>query len=259
MMRLPVPYISQIDEGRLAINDCGPACALMVARAYGRALNTGIDDLYRRYGWADKGLYVSTIQTLLSNLGVSCTRIQGNLQKLDGWVQAGFPAILLIDLYGGHFAVATGLTADGYLIHDPYRRGAEGAYMEIPDARMEALWGPHGQYNYTAIVPDKPLLGEEGDNMADLNKARQHLAAARASIDAATAALQGEAPAPAPPAGQTLEVYNAANGLRIRQTPNGVIVGALRNGQRVHELERRDGWVRHDAGGWSSAAYLRPI
>src|SRR5690606_13575976 len=78
---LPVPYISQVDEGR-PINDCGPACALMVARAYGKALDTSIDDLYARYRWPDDALAVFTITQLLSSLGVPCHRAIGSLAQL---------------------------------------------------------------------------------------------------------------------------------------------------------------------------------
>lgn len=250
---LPVPYISQIDEGRLAINDCGPASALMVARAYGHALGTSIDDLYRRYGWPDAGLYVSTIMGLLRDLGVPNSYRRGSLPVLRGWLDAGLPPILLVDLYGGHFVVATGYHAGGFTMHDPYWRGDAGRHITISDADMERIWGPHGQYHYTAIVPASPL----GDDMADIQTIKAALAAMQVELDRANAALGDSQGGPSP--GPVLEVYGTgSDSLRVRSAPNGTIIGALRPGQRVRELERRDGWVRHDAGGWSSAAYLRP-
>ena len=93
--------------------------------------------------------------------------------------------------------------------------------------------------------------------MADIEKARVKIEEARAALTAAMAALEGGTPAPMP--GPVLEVYNTGGAtLRVRETPNGRIIGALMPGQRVRELERRDGWVRHDAGGWSHGDYLRP-
>ena len=257
MSVLPVPYISQIDEGRLAINDCGPACALMVARAYGKALDTSIDDLYRRHNLPDTGLAVSTIMLLLAS-GVPCHRATGSLAQLRRWIDERTPPILLVDLYGGHFVVATGYHDGGFTMHDPYWRGDAGAHITISDAEMARIWGTHGdQYDWTAIVPNEPLGSEEGDVMADIEKARVKIEEARAALTAALEALEGDAPTPTP--GPVLEVYNTGGAtLRVRETPNGPIIGALMPGQRVRELERRDGWVRHDAGGWSHGDYLRP-
>ena len=256
MTTLPVPYISQIDEGR-PINDCGPACALMVARAYGKALDTSIDDLYARHGWADRPLAVSTIMQLLSSLGVPCHRATGSLAQLRRWIDERTPPILLVDLYGGHFVVATGYHDGGFTMHDPYWRGDAGAHITISDAEMARIWGPHGQYNWTAIVPSITLPG--GEMAVDIAAAQQKIREAHAALTAAMEALTDDAPTPMPEPGPVLEVYNTGGAtLRVRSAPNGTIIGALRPGQRVRELERRDGWVRHDAGGWSHGDYLRP-
>ena len=258
MTTLPVPYISQIDEGRLAINDCGPACALMVARAYGKAHDTSIDDLYRWHNLPDTGLAVSTIMLLLADLGVPCHRATGSLAQLRRWIDERTPPILLVDLYGGHFVVATGYHDGGFTMHDPYWRGDAGAHITISDAEMARIWGTHGdQYNWTAIVPNEPLAGGDKEEAMDIQKARAAIEAAHANLVQALEALEGDAPAPSP--GPVLEVYNTDGAtLRVRETPNGRIVGALMPGQRVRELERRNGWVRHDAGGWSHGDYLRP-
>jgi len=268
---LPVPYISQIDEGR-PINDCGPACALMVARAYGKAHDTSIDDLYARHKLADAPLLVSTIMQLLSSLGVPCHRETASLARLRALLDEGHPAILLVDygpvmaaglhqfsIRGGHFVVATGHGPGYVTVHDPYQTDARGAHVRWPEAVLDAAWRPHGQYNYTAIVPDEPLGSKEGDVMADIEKARVKIQEAHAALTAAMEALTDDTPTPMPEPGPVLEVFNTGGAtLRVRSAPNGPIIGALRPGQRVRELERRDGWVRHDAGGWSSAAYLRP-
>ena len=255
MSTLPIPYISQRDEGR-PINDCGPACALMVARGYGHALDTSIDDLYRWHNLPDTGLAVSTIMRLLSSLGVPCHRATGSLAQLRRWIDERTPPILLVDLYGGHFVVATGYHDGGFTMHDPYWFGDDGAHITISDTEMARIWGPHGnQYNWTAIVPASPL----GDDMADIQKARAAIEAAHANLVQALEALEGDAPPPMPSPGPVLEVYGTGGAtLRVRSAPNGPIIGALMPGQRVRELERRDGWVRHDAGGWSHGDYLRP-
>ena len=180
MTTLPVPYISQIDEGR-PINDCGPASALMVARAYGKALDTSIDDLYARHGWADGPLAVSTIMQLLADLGVPCHRETASLARLRALLDEGHPAILLVDygpvmaaglhqfsIRGGHFVVATGYGPGYVTVHDPYQTGARGAHVRWPEAVLDTAWRPHGQYNYTLIAPDEPLGSEKGDVMADI-------------------------------------------------------------------------------------------
>jgi len=253
---LPVPYISQIDEGR-PINDCGPACALMVARGYGHALDTSIDDLYARHGWADVPLAVSTIMQLLSSLGVPCHRATGSLAQLRRWIDERTPPILLVDLYGGHFVVATGYGSGYVTVHDPYQTGARGAHVRWPEAVLDAAWRPHGQYNYTAIVPSIALPG--GEMAVDIAKARAAIEAAHSKLVEALETLTDDAPTPMPEPGPVLEVFNTGGAtLRVRSAPNGTVIGALRPGQRVRELERRDGWVRHDAGGWSHGDYLRP-
>jgi len=255
-MTLPIPYISQRDEGR-PINDCGPACALMVARGYGKAHATSIDDLYRWHNLPDTGLAVSTIMRLLSSLGVPCHRATGSLAQLRRWIDERTPPILLVDLYGGHFVVATGYHDGGFTMHDPYWRGDAGAHITISDAEMARIWGPHGQYNWTAIVPSITLPG--GEMAVDIAKARAAIEAAHSKLVEALEALEGDAPTPMPEPGPVLEVYNTGGAtLRVRSAPNGTIIGALKPGQRVRELERRDGWVRHDAGGWSHGYYLRP-
>ena len=255
MSVLPVPYISQVDEGR-PINDCGPACALMVARAYGKALDTSIDDLYARHGWADGALAVSTIMRLLASLGVPCHRATGSLAQLRRWIDERTPPILLVDLYGGHFVVATGYHDGGFTMHDPYWRGDAGAHITISDAEMARIWGTHGdQYNWTTIVPSITLPG--GEMAVDIAKARAAIEAAHSKLVEALEALEGDAPAPSP--GPVLEVYGTGGAtLRVRETPNGRIIGALMPGQRVRELERQGAWVRHSGGGWSHGDYLRP-
>ena len=269
MTTLPVPYISQIDEGR-PINDCGPASALMVARAYGKAHDTSIDDLYARHKLADAPLLVSTIMQLLADLGVPCHRETAGLARLRALLDEGHPAILLVDyapvmaanlhqfaIKGGHFVVATGYGPGYVTVHDPYQTGARGAHVRWPEAVLDAAWRPHGQYNYTAIVPSIALPG--GEMAVDIAAAQQKIREAHAALTAAMEALTDDAPTPMPPPGPVLEVYNTGGAtLRVRSVPNGPIIGALMPGQRVRELERRDGWVRHDAGGWSHGDYLRP-
>lgn len=271
MTTLPVPYISQIDEGR-PINDCGPASALMVARAYGKALDTSIDDLYARHGWADVPLAVSTIMNVLDGLFVPCHRETASLARLRALLDEGHPVILLVDygpvmaaglhqfsIRGGHFVVATGHGPGYFTVHDPYQTDARGAHVRWPEAVLDAAWRPHGQYNYTAIVPDEPLVGGDEEEAMDIQKARAAIEAAHANLVQALEALTDDAPTPMPSPGPVLEVFNTGGAtLRVRETPNGRIIGALMPGQRVRELERRDGWVRHDAGGWSHGDYLRP-
>lgn len=268
MTILPIPYISQIASGRPA-NDCGPACALMVARAYGLARNTTIDDVYAQYGLPDEPLSVNRVMGILRDLGVACHRETGNLGQLRNWLDARTPPILLVDLYGGHFAVATGYSGTSYTIHDPYKAGVAGRNNVYTTASLEAMWGPHSQYNYTAIVPAEALGGS-----VDIDGARTQIEAAQGALDdlwaayliadgkldAALLALEGEPEPPAPPDDMgEYEVYGTNNqSLFVRDAPGGAAVGRLWPGDVVTVYEESGAWLRHSGGGWSHGDYLRP-
>lgn len=245
MRTLNIPYVSQIDEGR-PINDCGPASALMVARAYGLARDTSIDALYRQYGWPDTGLAVSTIASLLEEIGVAVvvSRGGGGLNKLRAFIEAGFPPILLVDWYGGHFMVGTAWVEGGFLVHDSNRRGDEGKNIYVPDDDMETIWEPHGQYNYTAIVPKTPLATGEND-VVDKDAVLAEINKAHAALTAAAALLEANAPAPEP------EYVTLTRQFNFRKHPNtsggtwglmpsgttfekiGVVTGEYYNGSTV--------------------------
>ena len=76
----PVPYASQIGAGAAAPNDCGQACAAMLARING--INAQVDDVTRHYtqqgnGWA-YGTYTSLdqAQAYLASVGIATTKQQ---------------------------------------------------------------------------------------------------------------------------------------------------------------------------------------
>jgi len=74
----PVPYATQIGDGAVAPNDCGQACAAMLARMNG--INAQVDDITRHYtqqgnGW-QYGTYTSLdqAQMYLASVGIATTK-----------------------------------------------------------------------------------------------------------------------------------------------------------------------------------------
>src|SRR6266508_253748 len=68
---LSVPYVSQEVQGALRVhNDCGPACAAMLLRAYHPNSSTNVDDLFLRVSKADNFLNVSQLKSILVSEGL---------------------------------------------------------------------------------------------------------------------------------------------------------------------------------------------
>lgn len=86
----PVPYAPQVGAGAEDPNDCGQACAAMVAAMFG--VNVLVSDVTRHYvqqgnGWR-RGTYTSLdqAQAYLNSVGVATTKAQLNWGEIPGTI-----------------------------------------------------------------------------------------------------------------------------------------------------------------------------
>lgn len=106
----PVPYASQIGAGAVAPNDCGQACAAMLARMNG--VNAQVDDVTRHYtqqgnGWA-YGTYTSLdqAQAYLASVGIATTKQQlapGAIPDQIGIALIAYSQLNRFNAYDGNF------------------------------------------------------------------------------------------------------------------------------------------------------------
>lgn len=140
MPLLSVPYVSQtsVTASRYR-NDCGIACALMVAKHRNPDANYTVDNLakHTRLVTRDKGLTPADLIQLLKLLQVeSHARHTLSLDALKGQIDSGKPVILLVNYKYfqskafGHYVTLVGYEGDEFIVHDPYLRG--------PNYRMSA-------------------------------------------------------------------------------------------------------------------------
>jgi hypothetical protein len=131
---LPVPYVSQLgEEAQTRVNDCGPACVVMLLRAYQKSALTP-DEFYARFAIkGDPYLHASQLMSAMGTLGLQTEFRSGlTVQDLFGVLAAGKPAIVLLGykafseagltekmFAGPHFAVAVGLDVKNIYLHDP--------------------------------------------------------------------------------------------------------------------------------------------
>lgn len=156
MNNLPVPYISQITPGALIHNnDCGAACALMVARTYNQAKDKTVDQIYDRIAPAgDIPLSASGLQAALGYYGVKSLWMAGvHIHDMYDVLADWKPIIALIhydplvkaeltekkSFRGAHFVVVTGMDIKSICIHDPYTTES-GENLDVPIVVFEQAW-----------------------------------------------------------------------------------------------------------------------
>lgn len=150
---LPVPYISQLGPGaETRVNDCGPACAAMLLRAYQKSSLTP-DEFYARFAIkGDPYLHASQLMSAMGTLGLQTEFRAGmTVQDLFAVLAAGKPAIVLMSykplaeagltekpFAGPHFAVAVGVDVKNIYLNDPlYSDPLEGEARPYP---LEVFW-----------------------------------------------------------------------------------------------------------------------
>jgi hypothetical protein len=175
---LEVPYVTQKDPATAgySINDCGPACVAMMARAIGKSLTP--DQIYRDAHITTKGgLYVWQVQKAANLYGLNLQyhdkSSDSSLSALKRWVDEGRPALVLVNytpimqaglhqstIIGGHYVVVVGYDDNTMHVHDPYWNGTGGAYRKWPIPVFNNAWYQYGTvYTRIALVPAAKIAG----------------------------------------------------------------------------------------------------
>lgn len=137
----PVPYASQVGAGAVAPNDCGQACAAMLARMHG--LNVTVDDVTKHYtaqgnGW-QYGTYTSLdqAQAYLNSVGIDTVKQSlgvGAIPDGIGIALIAYSQLNRLNAYDQnfynapnayHFVVFVVASDDSVMVNDPLWPNAE--------------------------------------------------------------------------------------------------------------------------------------
>jgi len=123
---------------------CGPACADMVLRFYGRSVPFGAieDDVLTSAQYRGERIGFSTPGGVASGLrrnGVTCKVTRGSLRYLRRQVSMDRPCVALLrsgrDMW--HWVVVVGYTREGFWLADPFT----GRREWISSENMDSSWG----------------------------------------------------------------------------------------------------------------------
>jgi hypothetical protein len=160
VLRLKVPYRTQLDGTPWAEANCGPTTLAMVLEGRGLEVTSGqvrklVLDAQGLWG-NDTGVYMEALAEVASQYGVRVIGLQDHSGSLRAWsveevraqVQLGRPVILQVAyrglpgreraLYGGdHFIVISGLVGDDFLYHDPINSDGLGFDRLMTSAHLQ--------------------------------------------------------------------------------------------------------------------------
>jgi len=243
---LPVPYISQLEEGaEQHHNDCGAACGVMLLKAYNKDLPVSVDEFYDRCNpVGDAYLSASQIKNTLAAYHLLSTWQVGlNLGSLLDTLRAEKPFIALINygvlvradlterksFRGAHFVVVVGLDNKYVYTHDPYYKKKNGEACLYPIDKFLEAWGRCAEQsnpNYAALVPNYSVVA-------------------------------AQQPLPEP----LYRVRVTANILNIRSGPgvNFLDVGDLKQGTELDIFQEQGNWGEIGAGHWISLDWVDKI
>ena len=135
-VRLEVPFVPQTQS-----NDCGPSALSAVLAFHGR--DVSMDEVTRRvFTPVLERTLLPDMENYARSLGFSTRSGRGDLARLRGWIDAGHPVILMLNMGGrmfsqGHYVVVYGHDPDGFLMHIGTR-----AEMYLPDQALLEGWEP---------------------------------------------------------------------------------------------------------------------
>jgi len=135
-VRLDVPFIPQTQS-----NDCGPSALSAVLAFHGR--DVSMDEVTRRvFTPVLERTLLPDMENYARSLGFSTRSGRGDLARLRGWINAGNPVILMLNMGGrmftqGHYVVVYGHDPDGFLMHIGTR-----AEMYLSDQALREGWEP---------------------------------------------------------------------------------------------------------------------
>lgn len=165
-----IPYVKQTGSGAdQHRNDCGPACALMIARARGRWLDKPLDDLYDQIVPAgDTFTGFTQLKAALAQVGIAASVMEnltaGNLLDMllcDRLMIAlvAYGPLKPHTYYAGaftgaHFVVPVNISLTTVTFHDPLTR----ADVVVPIANWMEAWEktPGNSVRYAALIEDVP-------------------------------------------------------------------------------------------------------
>lgn len=242
---LPVPYVSQLEEGALAHrNDCGAAAAVMLLRAC-RGVTVSVDEFYDRVNAVGDGmLSIVGIRTALEGYRLFTEWRSGlTPANLYNYLMAGRPPMALIkygvlrnlgltedkSFDGPHFVVVVGMDTRLVYVHDPLYHGRGGEAVGYPVNAFREAWvgaGRDPQYpapESSALIPYSSV----------------------STI------------------GTNTPLYRAQvlTALRVRSGPGTTFgqVGLLNAGEIIGVYREQGGWGEIEPGLWVSLAYTRRL
>jgi uncharacterized protein YvpB len=189
---LPVPYVSQEMQGALRFhNDCGPASAAMLLRAYLPNSATSVDDLFLRVSKADNYLNVTQLKSILTGEGLDVVWMDNlKMPQVFEILRAGRPLIALINygvlnkagvtefkkFNGPHFVVVVGMDSSAIYTHDPYYSQDNGEAVPYPYDLFYDAWLKAGKQSenppFGGMIPVHSLYAEENARNPSLYRIR---------------------------------------------------------------------------------------
>ena len=150
---IPVPYISQV-TGAPRRNDCGPACALMLARWVGHGQTETVTSLSLRFDTAQDGTTAANLQAALVYMGLTPVPGETGYPRIQLVVYSRLPKRHDLSYSGLHWIVRL----DDTHYHDPYWPGEAGANIETTKAVLDAAEST--AYGATAVrlgILERPM------------------------------------------------------------------------------------------------------
>jgi uncharacterized protein YvpB len=189
---LPVPYVSQTVQGALRFqNDCGPACAAMLLRAYLPNNTTSVDDLFLRVSTADEYLNFGQLNSILTGEGLEVLRMANlKMPQVFELLRGGRPIIALINygvlnkagvtekktFNGPHFVVVVGMDCSAIYTHDPYYSLDNGEAVPYPFGLFYEAWRRASEQfsnpAFAGLIPVRSLYPEENARYPSLYRIR---------------------------------------------------------------------------------------
>lgn len=218
---------------------CGPTSASMVVTAIKGVITPDVmGDYFVKYGYrsADNGTYYSAFRWVADTFDIGYTETYKlddvvNLLNNNYYVVASCGNGLFTT--GGHFIVLVGIEDNVIRVYDPYLYAGK---FETATRRGKAR--VEGNSIYVSI-----------DNFRNYANALKFFAFKNDGSKQENSYK--------PVVTSTYTRYVKANGgLRIRNNPNGAIIGLLQNGSKVTVYETSSNWSRVGNGQWVSSNYL---
>lgn len=126
---LDVPFVKQKD------NFCGPASLSSVLEYYG--VKKSQEEIAKAvYDPKLKGALITDLQNYAQSLGFKTQLFTGSLQEVKGYINKGFPVILLIDngflwVSVPHYVVVIGYDESRFYAHTGYEEKRAFSYSEL--------------------------------------------------------------------------------------------------------------------------------